>query len=159
MTANPSPAGLALSVLEARPRQRGRARVALLGLVLTLAALGLLARVSVRLVGDLKNDANNIAIAYEALHAFDALKLARSEQNTDYQLFIYAADRQALLAFERATRRVHGHWMELRASLRGATAVSDAELQSAQEAQTHFMSTGMELRGARVNTRRDAMSC
>src|SRR4051812_31350012 len=149
MTANPSPGSLVLSVLGVPPRQLGRARLALLCLVLTLAAVGLLARVSVERVGELKDEANSIARAYEVLHAFDALKLARSEQNTDYQLFIYSADRQALTAFERATSRVDGHWMELRAALRGVAAGSAAELEGAQAAQTHFMSTGMELRGSK----------
>ena len=101
-----------LPVLGGRPGQRGRARVALLGLALTLVALGLLARVSVQLVRELKDDADNIARAYDALHAFDALKLARSEQNTDYQVFIYSGDRQALMPFERATKHIDGHWTE-----------------------------------------------
>src|SRR3954454_12785095 len=104
MTSHLSPGSFVRPVLRGRPGQRGRARVALLGFALTLLALGLLARVSVQLVRELKDDADNIARAYDALHAFDALKLARSEQNTDYQVFIYSGDRQALMVFERATK-------------------------------------------------------
>jgi len=149
MTSHPSPGSFVLPVRGGRPGQRGRARVALLGLALTLVALGLLARVSVQLVRELKDDADSIARAYDALHAFDALKLARSEQNTDYQVFIYSGDRQALMAFERATKHIDGHWTELRAALRGPAATSATELEGAQEAQTQFMSAGMELRGSK----------
>src|SRR5689334_18828282 len=60
-------------------RQRARAHLALLGFVLCLLALGLLAPVSVGMVHELQSDAGRIARSYEALHALDALALARAE--------------------------------------------------------------------------------
>src|SRR6476620_8171164 len=124
----------------------GKAQLALLGFALALVVLGLLAPVSIELVRDLTSDARIVSHAYDIRHRIDELKLARSEQKMDYQVYRYSGDEQALAAFEHASDRVRRNWLQVRSAMQSADIGSAAVVESLQRAEIDFMRQTLNLR-------------
>src|SRR5690349_1715945 len=109
-------------------RARAQARLALLGFVLALAALGLLAPVCARVIGDLSADAHRIGAAHSTIHAFDELRLRYAEQQHAYHAFAYGPSAAARSAFEQASDRLLSDSIQLREGLRAQGILDTADL-------------------------------
>ncbi len=128
---------------------RGIARLALLGLVLTIIVVGLLIPISLKTVRTVLQEERSVVEAYETMRRFVELKLGRSDAHIYYGAFLHSGNEDMAGRFERTIARTDAILAQLRSDAGKFGARAPEELESVLAADAALMRREMDLRRAK----------